>query len=910
MQTAREVEAMIRANGEGIEWISTRIGSEPGQTSFGGGGETAQTVSMAITLVPRTERRASIWDMQKRWREGLLAIDGVHSFDVTEYGATPLSTSKAPLNLVIAGPDPKVLDGLADEVVALLEGVKGLTDVRRSWHLDKPEQVVAVDPDLARLHGLNPADVARTLKTAVKGAPASAMRLAGALDVPILVRYLPAQVGRLADLRDVLLPAPGGTVPLRALARVDTVYGAPFVTRENLVNTIDVTGINSGLTIAQVGAQVRERLQRLQLPASYEIKVSDSLEDMRQGGKEMGGALLIGVVLLYILLVWMYKSFVHPLTIMLSILIPVAAGMWGLLLFRKPLCQPAMMGLILLGGTVVNNAILLLDHILLARAGGASKDDAILEAVRLRFRPIVMTAASTAIGLSPLVFEMAVGMERMSPLGIVASIGLLVGIFGSTLLYPVIYSLADSAAAFFKPAPSKAPAAVALAILLAGGAARANGGTNAPPAMTREQAVAFALANSPLLQAAEADVGAARGNAVSARAGLFPHAELSANLLHSDQDHPVLPGLVPEQARFSDTTYDVGLNASLLLWDFGQTPNRIRAARAQVDAAGGVARRTAEEIAFLVASLFHQRLIVDDLLEAAQASLASLEALEQRLQRRLETGKAVRLDLLKVRVRRAATEREASRIETQRTLLQQRLHAALGYAGEPIAWIPPQELSHVGEAPDPDVLARKALDARADLQALEARLAVDEANEDALRRSRLPRIEAFGSYAQYGADDPYTALGALGNPDGGWEDNATLGVRLTLPLFDAGLRSGAITAAQARRRKAQAQRDELRLRIEQEVHAAVAELLYSHVAIRSLEQSVEEAALALRDEQKKHEAGKSTINDLLDAEAARLAAESQYRKALHERQIAIVQLQLALGDGPAPPRNATPDAAE
>jgi multidrug efflux pump subunit AcrB len=69
MQTAREVEAMIRANGEGIEWISTRIGSEPGQTSFGGGGETAQTVSMAITLVPRTERRASIWDMQKRWRE-------------------------------------------------------------------------------------------------------------------------------------------------------------------------------------------------------------------------------------------------------------------------------------------------------------------------------------------------------------------------------------------------------------------------------------------------------------------------------------------------------------------------------------------------------------------------------------------------------------------------------------------------------------------------------------------------------------------------------------------------------------------------------------------------------------------------------------------------------------------------
>jgi len=102
------------------------------------------------------------------------------------------------------------------------------------------------------------------------------------------------------------------------------------------------------------------------------------------------------------------------------------------------------MGLILLGGTIVNNSILLLDFILSARKRGIEKDQAIIQSVQLRIRPILMTTVSTIVGLTPLIFQMAVGLERMSPLGIVAASGLLVGTFLTMIVIPVVYSSMDS----------------------------------------------------------------------------------------------------------------------------------------------------------------------------------------------------------------------------------------------------------------------------------------------------------------------------------------------------------------------------------------------------------------------------------------------------------------------------------
>jgi len=231
------------------------------------------------------------------------------------------------------------------------------------------------------------------------------------------------------------------------MATLDSERNQPLVTRERLQNTINITGVNSVYTIKQVAAMANTRLEAIQLPAGYRIEIQGSSADMSRTMGSMVRALAIGFVLLYILLVAMFRSFGQPITIMAAIPLAVAGALWGLLLFDKPMCLPAMLGMILLGGTIVNNSILLLDFIIHARESGMARDEAIVQSVRLRLRPILMTTVSTIIGLTPLIFEMAVGLERMSPIGIVAGAGLLAGTFLTMIVIPIVHSSLDSMSA-------------------------------------------------------------------------------------------------------------------------------------------------------------------------------------------------------------------------------------------------------------------------------------------------------------------------------------------------------------------------------------------------------------------------------------------------------------------------------
>jgi multidrug efflux pump subunit AcrB len=424
--------------------VSSTVGSEPGEISFGGGGSPSQSVQVKVNLKDRLHRKDDIWKIQDDWRARLQKIKGLKNFQISEYGATPVSTTRAPLDIIISGSDPEVLDRLGNQVMMRLNGIPGLVDVKRSWDLDKPDCQIKIDPNLAALYQMSQSDVARELKTAVKGVSATAMRLNGFLDIPVFLRYADSDISSPDQLAEVPIQTPVGQVPLRAMAKIDPYFGQPFITREELRPTLDITGVNRGHTIGHVTGMVQKKLATFDVPDGYRVQVSGTAVDMKTGQAEMGNALKIGIILLLILLLAMFKSFLHPFTIMAAIPLAVAGGFWGLLLFDKPMCKPAMMGMILLGGTVVNNSILILDFIINARAEGMSKNDAIVHAVRLRLRPILMTTVSTIIGLTPLIFELAVGLERMSPLGIVAATGLLVGTFLTMIVIPVVYSLMDS----------------------------------------------------------------------------------------------------------------------------------------------------------------------------------------------------------------------------------------------------------------------------------------------------------------------------------------------------------------------------------------------------------------------------------------------------------------------------------
>ncbi len=909
------VEGMIREESPGLKWISSTAGSEPGQVSFGGGGATAQSVGITVTLVDRTQRKETIWEIEDRWRKRLRAMPGVRTFRVSEYGATPLSTTKAPLDIIISGPDVRVLDALADRTMAALNGIPGLTDVRRTWYRDKPEQIAHVSKSLARLYGTSPEEVAGNLRIALKGVPASQMRLSGALDIPIRVQYRADQIQAFSQLGDIDVPTRYGPIPFRALATVKQERLPPFVTREDLLNTIDITGVNRGLTIAQVGKMAAKRVKGIHVPRDYSIQVSGTIADMKEGNQRMGRALAIGLVLLYILLVAMFKHFGHPVTIMASIPFAVAGGMWGLLLFNKPMCKPAMMGMILLGGTIVNNAILMLDFILEARRKGLDREEAIVQSVRLRLRPILMTATSTIIGFTPLIFEMAVGLERMSPLGIVAAAGLLVGTVVTMVLTPVIYTLLDDLGGLFARgwARVRRQAAVGTAVLLLLAApflsaprpaAAAEGGRDEAPTMTLQEAVDYALVHSPELAAAAADVKAAEGEKGTARSALLPQIDLSGGISYSRLDHGMIANVAPDVQGFSDTLYQGRASLHQLLWDFGEAYDTYRATKEHGEAAGALLERRRKEVFFRVAQLYLETLTDDDLLEAQDERIRSLEELQKNMESRLAQGRVAKLDVLKVKVRLAELVSQKASLTAQRKTHYSLLLAAMGYEGE----VPPslaragtagEEPIASGEGPgevDEASLLEEAARQRLEIVSREHLLAAATYAEKAARSSRWPVLQAFGDVVLYGALDPkrLSVFTDQGEPDD-WEHDYEVGVTLKFPLFDSGRRGGEIRKAQAEAQRARAEKLALFLRVQQEVRTALARLQAAGQRLEATRSSVEESREALRVEKLKYEQGRSIINDVLDAEAAALTAESLYKEARMAERIERLALELALG---------------
>lgn len=892
------VESMLKET-QAVTTISSVVGSEAGAVSFGGGGATTQSAKLTVHLLPRTERSETIWDIESKWREALRTTAGVRTFRVSEYGATPVSTTKAPFNMVLSGPDPLVLDTLADEALQRLRSIPGLTDLRRSWYRDKAEQKVVVDPELAKLYGTSPAEVATVLRTAVQGNTATALRLDGYLDIPVRVRYRADQMADVAHLEEVYVPTRFGPVPLGNLAQLEKSSARPFITRENLRDTIDITGGNQTLTISQVTTLAKKGLANLPLPAGYNLEFAGTVRDMGETQGELGRALIIGLVLLFILLMAMFKSFAHPVTIMLSIPLAAAGAMWGLLLFDKPFCMPALMGIILLGGTIVNNAILMLDFIIEARKKGMSKDEAILQSVRLRLRPILMTAVSTIIGFSPLIFEMAVGLERMSPLGIAAASGLLIGTVVTLVAVPVIYSVQDSLAErlswiFGSKKAATQVSVILLTITLAGTtAARAN--EPLPTPLPLGAAIQFALEHSPDLALSRAEVERQQGKTLTAGAAKGLHLDIAGSTSWSDNKHTMVSGVSPSSQAFDNWLYQGTLSARYLLTDFGKTEAELSSAILRHEAANDLGLRRRQEIIFEVSRQYLAILTLDDLLQATAASQKSLQSLAQATDNLVAQGRAARVDSLKIRVRLAEVESLLAKYEGNRRVARAALAALLGSDRQlpPLVYSEGPEAEKTEENSPLQVTNAAESDYRPDINARTAEAQAAQEEVKAAKRSYMPKVELWATTGLYGASTPEDTSSQ--RTDDRWDEDSTVGLRLSLPLLDGHLRQGQVIQAQAQARAAEAALRKQRLVAAYELeaaHAGVQSALAQETANRA---AVEQAKEALRIEQLKYQTGKGGINDVLDTEAALLETEVLLRQARRSVEVARLSEVLALG---------------
>ncbi|MFO7812833.1 MAG: efflux RND transporter permease subunit [Pelovirga sp.] len=428
-------QALLRE--ESVTNVSTRIGYEKGARYLGGrGAMDTHQAEISVDLTPRNTRQESQWQIMDRVRTQTLALPGVTLGVFQEQGGTARPTTSAPLIIELSGTDPVVLDRLGDIVVKALGTVSAVRDPYKDWALDRPELRLTIDKERAAELGLSGVEIARKVQRALDGEVVTRYRQRGLRDLDLVVRYHRLDRLNREGLEHVqLIGSSGVLVSLMELVTMEPARGVRLVSREDLRRTLEVQAWSSGeRPLSHIVRDARQKLVDIPLPPGYSVTLTGEQKDMAEAQSRIGKALLLSILAVYLLLVIQFRSVAHPLVIMAAVPLQFIGVAVALVIAGKYLSMPALLGIVLLIGIVVNNSIILVDFARGRLAEGADIDEALQDAVETRFRPVMMTALSTVAGMLPLALELAVGSERFSPIATV----IIGGILASTLLTLVI----------------------------------------------------------------------------------------------------------------------------------------------------------------------------------------------------------------------------------------------------------------------------------------------------------------------------------------------------------------------------------------------------------------------------------------------------------------------------------------
>ncbi|RMG57175.1 MAG: efflux RND transporter permease subunit, partial [Gammaproteobacteria bacterium] len=363
------------------------------------------------------------------------------------------------LSIRIQGPDLDTLSRLGDEVVARLQGLKGLRNLQHSY--ENRQMEVAIIPDRARLAalGLDPEHLALTLQAALDGLPAGNL-LEDEHAVPIRLRIdgrrlSPEQLETLVVGND----AQGRPILLGTVARIVLERQPAQIVRDQQQRIVEISASLAGQADRlAIQRGIEERLAELKLPEGYVLYDGGSLEHLKQGQRTGLLLALLALFLVFTVLAVQYESLRNPLVILLTAPFALIGVALGIMLTGTSLTMPVWLGLIMLAGIVVNNAIVLVEQIELLRQNGTSKRQAILQAARQRLRPILMTTLTTVLGMLPLALGVGEGSELLQPLALVIVWGLGFSLLVTPLLAPLFYHLLHRAHAEPTHRPGSTPA--------------------------------------------------------------------------------------------------------------------------------------------------------------------------------------------------------------------------------------------------------------------------------------------------------------------------------------------------------------------------------------------------------------------------------------------------------------------
>jgi len=394
--------------------------------------------TLSVKLQPGAGRDAENSTMEGM-REELSRLPGVQY----EFSRPALLSFASPLQIEISGYDLDSLARVSDAVVQRMSASDRFSDIRTTIERGNPEIQIVFDQERAAKLGLAVRDIADRVVANVRGELATRYTWRDK-KIDVLVRSVDTRESSIEEIRRLIVnPSSDRPITLNAVADVSVSQGPSEIRRVAQERVAIVTANLAYGDLGAAAAEARRIVRNIAMPVGVAAIVSGQSEEMQESFDSMQFALILAIFLVYLVMASQFESLIHPFVILFTIPLALVGAVLALFITGTTISIVALIGVIMLAGIVVNNAIVLVDLINQLRAQGVERFDAIMEAGRARLRPILMTSLTTALGLLPMAMGVGEGSEVRTPMAITVIGGLVVSTILTLLVIPVVYSLMD-----------------------------------------------------------------------------------------------------------------------------------------------------------------------------------------------------------------------------------------------------------------------------------------------------------------------------------------------------------------------------------------------------------------------------------------------------------------------------------
>lgn len=441
MRIARQLEAIIKEQYPEVQVMAVSSGADDEGSLFSLFTSTGSNIiNMMMRLSHVNDRERSVWDIADDFRFQIAKIPEVVTYNVST-GGMGMGATMNTVDVEIYGFDFNTTNALAEKISDRLKTIEGAAEVSISRKKDKPELQVVLDREKLSLHGLNTTMVSGMIRNRITGMVASRFKEEGD-EFDIRIRLAENYRSSVSDLENLSILTPmGKIIKMKEIGRVEEYWGPPSIQHKRKERIVTVSATPSNISLGQLAEKISTEISKIEIPPEVMIAIGGAYKDQQESFQDLALLMLISIILVFIVMASQFESFKMPFVIMFSIPFAFTGVILALLITGTTLSVVAALGAVLLIGIVVKNGIVLIDYTNLMRDRGMRLYEAIAVAGRSRLRPVLMTAATTTLGMLPLALSTGEGSEIWSPMGIAVIGGLFFSTVVTMVLVPVMYGI-------------------------------------------------------------------------------------------------------------------------------------------------------------------------------------------------------------------------------------------------------------------------------------------------------------------------------------------------------------------------------------------------------------------------------------------------------------------------------------